>query len=134
MENSWRPHLEIGGRTPLLSQVDTIIFKKEIVKRSFDLNCLSTKEGFFLVSELREKRYVRATFIAKICSQKLKLSKHIQETLTKLFPSPPSDSWFYSFCEHHGIILKNNENIEIARQECCNQFNIRNFFNKFKTL
>ena len=132
--NSWRPLVGVGGRNCLLSEVDTKIFKDEIKKRSYDLNCLSTKEGLSLIYELREQRYLKGIRIANICSQRSTLSKSYIEVIQKLNPISPSDSWFYSFCQNNSIFLKNKEKLEKARQECCNQTNVRNFFTKFQHL
>lgn len=132
--NAWRPHLCVGGRNPLLSDVDLVIFKEQIKARSFDLNCLCTKEAMNLVSELREKRFLRGLKIATICAQRGTLCKSYLEVINKLRSEAPSSGWFYSFCQNNGIILKNKANLEEARQECCNRFNVNNFFTKFQTI
>lgn len=50
--NIWKPGTNLGGRNPLLNDVDTLIFTKEIKARGYDLNCLSSKEGIALIYEL----------------------------------------------------------------------------------
>ena len=56
------------------------------------------------------------------------------EAIQKLNQTIPCDSWFYSFCQNNSIVLKNKESLEQSRQECCNQFNVGNFFTKFQNL
>lgn len=132
--NTWKPHLYVGGINSLLSDVDLVFFKEKIKARSFDLNCLCTIEAMSLISELRENRYYRGIKIATICAQRGTLCKSYLEAINKLRPEVPSSGWFYSFCQNNDIILKNKANLEEARQECCNQFNVRNFFKKFRTI
>lgn len=132
--NTWKPHLNVGGINSLLSDVDLVFFKEKIKARSFDLNCLCTIEAMSLISKLRENHYYRGIKIATICAQRGTLCKSYLEAINKLRPEVPSSGWFYSFCQNNDIILKNKANLEEARQECCNQFNVRNFFKKIRTI
>lgn len=104
--NFWFPGYSQGGRSPFISEVDLIGFKKRVSQAARDLTCLNTKEALYFALEIREVRYKRGCFLAEKCKQKEKMPKSYQETLERLKPVIPSEEWLGHFCKANDIFLK----------------------------
>ena len=72
--NAWEPHNDLGGRPSFLGDADTVLFENKISHSCFDLQCLNTKQAMQIIIELKQERYERAKFIAKLCCQNISLT------------------------------------------------------------
>lgn len=130
--NKWVPSMGPGGSS-YLSDVDTVVFLKNIEAQGADLNCLKTVQALSLAYSLKKARSQRAEELVhklNLIPRKGKGGQdgNIQRTLKSLREYVPSTSWLHEFCSRHNIGIKNPETLEKARRMFCNSTAIRAFF------